>query len=84
MRKLDCYFLPKINKPFERHVFRGLYQEEGRNSGPISKRLRQLLLAADDEKIKTDSKFLDDLKMVLENRKTTTLLSFRIQCLPSS
>ena len=26
----------QINEPFERHVFRGLYQEEGRNSGPIS------------------------------------------------
>ena len=32
------------------------------------------LLVTDDETIKTDSKFLDELKMVLENSKTSTLL----------
>ena len=41
MRKLDCYFLPKINEPFERHMFRGLYQEEEETLDQFLTRLRR-------------------------------------------
>ena len=41
MQKLDCYFLPKINEPFERHMFRGLYQEEEETVDQFLTRLRR-------------------------------------------
>ena len=41
MRKLDCYFLPKINEPFERHMFRGLFQEEEETVDQFLTRLRR-------------------------------------------
>ena len=41
MQKLDCYFLPKINEPFERHMFQGLFQEEEETVDHFLTRLRR-------------------------------------------
>ena len=41
MQKLVCYFLLKINEPFERHVFRVLFQKEGETVDQFLTRLRR-------------------------------------------
>ncbi|XP_064637856.1 uncharacterized protein LOC135494035 [Lineus longissimus] len=40
VRTLDAHFLPKVNEPFERHLFRGLHQKEDESTDQFVSRLK--------------------------------------------
>ena len=44
---LDNYFTPKVNVPFERHVFRQIQQMEGETIDQFVGRLRQKAISCD-------------------------------------